>query len=348
MFRFLIVSVLSFGITFAPTAHTCTAFKFSSVPVVGKSFDWYLAHGFATVNFRGLKKTSILSDPSAASPASWTSRFASVTFNQIGYGFPMEGMNEKGLVAQILWLEDATYPPLDPNLPAVNETQWIQYMLDNAESVDEVLDHMRVVQLQGGVAPIHYFVCDPQKCATIEFIAGQVVIHTDEALPHAALANDTYQDSLLYAQEFEGLGGQKKIVNDGSSLNRFVTASSNLNHLDQFLDPIKFGFEILDQVATQGQVWRTMYQLTDGQIAFSTLKFQTFKTIDFKNLQLDCQGATRIVANLNATALNWEEWTAASNDTFIKASDYVPPQFHQDIRDYAESMESCTVYAQGN
>ena len=41
---------------------------------------------------------------------SWTSKFGNVTFNQYGKEFPTGGMNENGLVIELMWLNEARYP----------------------------------------------------------------------------------------------------------------------------------------------------------------------------------------------------------------------------------------------
>ena len=52
--------------------------------------------------------------------------------------FPLGGMNEKGLVVEIMWLDSSEYPKPDGK-PSVNELQWIQYQLDNFATVNDVL-----------------------------------------------------------------------------------------------------------------------------------------------------------------------------------------------------------------
>ena len=71
-----------------------------------------------------------------AKPFTWTSRFGSLTFNQYGREFPSGGINEKGLVVELMWLDDTRYPAPDGRgeLPTL---QWIQYQLDTAANVDD-------------------------------------------------------------------------------------------------------------------------------------------------------------------------------------------------------------------
>ena len=61
---------------------------------------------------------------------SWVSQYGSITFNQYGKEFPTGGMNEKGLVVELMWLDGTIYPQPDER-PAIGVLQWIQYQLDN-------------------------------------------------------------------------------------------------------------------------------------------------------------------------------------------------------------------------
>src|SRR4051812_31849081 len=115
----------------------CTAFLLTTAngPLVGKCYDWHMGQGMVLVNKRGLAKRALPLAPGDR-PAEWVSRHASVTFNQYGRELPNAGMNDAGLVVEILWLDSSAFPPPDAR-PTVNELQWIQYQLDNHATVAE-------------------------------------------------------------------------------------------------------------------------------------------------------------------------------------------------------------------
>ena len=79
--------------------------------VFGKNYDFGIGYGMLVVNKRGVAKTSLVDAPNR--PATWTSRYGSLTFNQFGREFPMGGMNEAGLAVELMWLDAARYPELD-------------------------------------------------------------------------------------------------------------------------------------------------------------------------------------------------------------------------------------------
>ena len=53
-----------------------------------------------------------------------------------------DGMNEKGLVANLLWLPETEYPVRDKNKPGLAITAWVQYMLDNFATVEEAVAYI--------------------------------------------------------------------------------------------------------------------------------------------------------------------------------------------------------------
>ncbi|HOC73269.1 MAG TPA: hypothetical protein PKL54_10660, partial [Candidatus Hydrogenedentes bacterium] len=84
----------------ASAAHPCTTFVLENggAPVFGRNYDWSVESAALFVNKRGVRKIAVLLNPATAPPAEWTSKYGSVTFNQIAREFPCGGMNEAGLV----------------------------------------------------------------------------------------------------------------------------------------------------------------------------------------------------------------------------------------------------------
>ncbi len=105
----------------------------------GRSFDWHVDNSLLIVNKRNVSKTALISKKSNQTPAKWTSRYGSITFNQVGREIPFGGMNEAGLVVEILLFKKGEYPAPDSR-PAINKYQWIQYQLDNFSTVEEVIN----------------------------------------------------------------------------------------------------------------------------------------------------------------------------------------------------------------
>src|SRR5258705_9493536 len=105
--------------------------------VFGRNYDWVSDAGIVCTNLKGLFKTSMKTNDGES--ISWVSKYGSITFNQYGKEFPTGGMNEKGLVVELMWLDETKYPVSDAR-PAVDVLQWIQYQLDNCAAIEEVIE----------------------------------------------------------------------------------------------------------------------------------------------------------------------------------------------------------------
>ena len=151
---------------------------------------------------------------------SWVSKYGSITFNQYGKEFPTGGMNEKGLVVELMWLDETQYPAPDSR-PAISVLQWIQYQLDNCATVEEILATDKILRIATvGTTPLHYLVTDKQgNAATIEFLNGRLIVHKGKDLSVPVLTNNTYQESVSHLRS---VAPDKE--SHGSSLGRFARA----------------------------------------------------------------------------------------------------------------------------
>ncbi len=140
---------------FLPQAsHACTTFCLDTHDelVVGKNFDWLTSDGLIIVNKRNVSKIAVLPrDWTGGKPVSWTSKYGSVTFNPWGREFAFEGMNEAGLVVSAMYLEQTEYPAPDAR-PAIPAIQWVQYQLDTAATVADVIASDAEMRISGQAA----------------------------------------------------------------------------------------------------------------------------------------------------------------------------------------------------
>jgi penicillin V acylase-like amidase (Ntn superfamily) len=186
--RFLCSSVVGLSLLVTHPARPCTTFlaEHDGQPVVGKNYDWNQNAGLVVMNPRGLRKSALTLAPQDT-PLSWTAKYASLTFNQYGVEFPNGGLNEKGLTAEILWLDSSVYPVADSR-PAVNELQWIQHALDGFATVDELATAAAGIRVARAYANVHYLVCDAgADCAAFEYLSGELVVTRASAMPAKTL-----------------------------------------------------------------------------------------------------------------------------------------------------------------
>ncbi|WP_338674743.1 linear amide C-N hydrolase [Streptomyces sp. SCSIO 30461] len=154
--------------------------------LTGRTMDWpESTEPVLTVFPQGLKRdggklagTTVVAD----NPLLWTSDYGSLVTTVYGAG-TADGINEAGLAAHMLYLDDSDPGPRDADRPGLQIALWIQYLLDCAGSVDEALDLLGTFQLvtvglRGFAATVHVALEDGfGDSAIIECIAGEWQVH---------------------------------------------------------------------------------------------------------------------------------------------------------------------------
>lgn len=195
--------------------------------LVGMNRDEYIpVPGLVFVNPRNITKENISwQDLKIARFRSWpriewVSKYGSIICNSFGREFPDGGMNEVGLNIGGMTLLGTVYPAGE-GLPRMYTHQWIQYILDNCASVEQVLARLTEVLIDGH-CQWHFFVADEAgQTASIEFLGGEAVIHTGESMPIQVMCNARYADELERIKDYEGFGGQNPV--DFSDKKRVTT-----------------------------------------------------------------------------------------------------------------------------
>jgi choloylglycine hydrolase len=294
----IVVSLVQFFLL-GSLAYACTTFCIDDGDelVFGRNYDWDIGVGLVMVNKRGMSKTALTSPTEV--PASWVSKFGSVTFNQYGREFPTGGMNEEGLVVEQMWLEETKYPVRDER-PALTELTWIQYQLDECKTVDEVIATDSRLRIMPNGAPLHFLICDRTgQAAVIEFIDGNMVVRTAKELPYKALANSPYEKSLSYLKTCRGFGGEKVLAADSvDSLDRFAKA---VRGIEQYTageqgDAITQAFRILEEVSL-GEItrWSIVYDVKNLAVQFKTGKSPKIKRLSLKDFDCNCNAPCRVL-----------------------------------------------------
>jgi penicillin V acylase-like amidase (Ntn superfamily) len=282
---------------FAGTAAACSTFllRDGTGMVLGKNFDMMVREGMLMTNQRNVTKVALLGP--GKNPARWVSKYGSITFNQVGKEYPFGGINEAGLIVEIMWLESTGYPDPDGRA-AVPELQWIQYQLDNCASAEEVIATDGSVRIEAMGKPVHFLVADRAgDVATIEFIGGKLVSHRGRTLPIPALTNNTYDESMSFLKEHKGFGGKRPIVTTYESLDRFATVAKMLHKRIRHPQAlVSRAFEILDKVAQgEGTVWTIVYDMDKRTIHFKNVTNRSIRTVRLDAFDFDCAVQPRML-----------------------------------------------------
>lgn len=319
-----------------PRAAACTAFEFNDGDryYFAKNFDFMFGDGLLIVNRRGLEKQAV----QVERPQQWVSRYGSVTYNQYGRELPNGGMNEAGLVVEMLWLNDTRYAPKDAR-KELSVLQWIQYQLDTARTVAEVIASDRAVRIAEGPGRVHYFVADREgNAAVLELLEGKLHVYTGADLPVRALANNRYEDSLaaLRSGHPESYDAAQAGGPTEPSYRRFCAVASRAGKFEAKREtPASFGFAALQPVRhPEFTHWQVVYDLSSPRISIRRRIDETVREIDFAACDFSPE-ARAMAADLGQPgALAWIECTTALNRAIISTS-YQKTPFLREFNDAA-------------
>lgn len=250
----------------AAELNACTSFvvKKGDRQYLAKNLDWYCGEGYAVFNSAGTYRVGFMGN---SNQLNWKSKYHSVTFNQHGAGFPLGGMNERGLV-----IEELNSPANNNNDEAdylLNELQWIQYQLDNHSTVKEVTESTATVGVSGFLFNLHYLVLDRMgNVAVIEGGKGALRFNYIRGPEFAVLSNNLYTNSLRYLENFKGFGGDMPVINRSDSQSRFVTIANNLKYFQPDHPDHNYLFSLLDSVRQEDTKWSIVYDNLNVEVFF--------------------------------------------------------------------------------
>ena len=291
----LVWSAFVLGVPPAPRACTTFCAEQDGSWIFGRNYDWDVEIGLLVVNKRGVAKRSFLEE----NPASWISRHGSVTFNQYGREMPLGGMNEAGLIVETMWLEGAVYPPPDERA-GLAPLQWVQYQLDTAATVEEVLGSDAEIRIaRHANTPLHFLVSDARGgCASIEFLAGRMVARTRSEMPATCLTNSTYEESAAALASVRSAGERatRRVDFDGS-LRRFLAVADGIAGFDapDADRAVARAFEILETVAVKRTQWRVVYDPENRRIHFRTRSHPQPRFVDAGAFDYACAAPSLIL-----------------------------------------------------
>ncbi|MBM3133365.1 MAG: PEP-CTERM sorting domain-containing protein, partial [Chloroflexi bacterium] len=122
----------------------------------------------------------------------------------------------------------------------------------------------------------------------------QMVYYTGVDLPHRAVANNPYAQSLSYLSNFVGFGGTTPIPGPSPlSLSRFVRAAYRLQTYDGS-DGIGYAFDTLDYVKS-GTKWSIVYEVQNLRIHFRTLSNPQIRQIDLSFFDFSCDTPVKML-----------------------------------------------------
>jgi len=311
----LLVCVLTFQQAFG-----CTTFLLEAPagPYFGKSYDWDQDHGALLVNPKGMHKVALGLRP-GDKPHAWDSTYGSITFNQVARELPLAGINEAGLVVEIMVV--GSQDPDPDERPTVNELQWIQLQLDSYATVKEVMENVDKVRISRIQANVHYLICDATSvCGAVEVLGKKFVKPWGEELPVKALANHPYATSLGYSKKFKGFGGDLPMPTTSFSTDRFVRAAM----LAKSFNPAgtesaeQKAFSILESVKQDHSQWNVVYDIREREVAYRNVGTTEVRRASLKSADFTCK--KEILGRDFKSDGNFTAFTAAKNRELLETT----------------------------
>lgn len=233
------------GVIIAMRADACSRAVYlgpENTVITVRSMDWVTDLGTNLWAFpRGVKRNG------AAGPNSveWTSRYGSVVCSAFEAA-TADGMNEKGLVANLLYLAESEYQaaPKNASQRAMCISVWAQYVLDQFGTVAEAVDALKkesfyvtpVMTPDGHEGTVHLAISDPSgDSAIFEYLGGKLVIH--HGREYQVMTNSpSYDQQLALDGYWNQIGGTVMLPGTNRAADRFVRASFYIKAIPQTAD----------------------------------------------------------------------------------------------------------------
>jgi len=281
---------------FAPTrSQACTSLVLDNVPsVFATNYDNISDLCLLFINKRGQRKTG-LSASTTGEVLRWTSRYASLTFNVGGYQLPWAGMNESGLVLSTMRLRETVPPNPDERPPLDYGPLWMQYVLDTCATVDEVVAATRNVRIV--VAEDHYLIADRfGDCAAIEFLDGEVVVHSGVDLPVKVLTNGLYTESMAIWNQHQHVGNDDYSGLD-SEFRRFCLGADLVTSFQptDSANAVDYAFAALESVSDFSTQMSIVFDTNTTRAYFKTSDNREIQYVDLFDFNLGCYAPVQML-----------------------------------------------------
>jgi len=244
----------------------------------------------------------------------WTAKYGSV----VAACFDMmsaDGINEAGLAGHILWLAEADYGTRDESRPGLPLSLWMQYFLDNFETVADAVAWVEESKVQlipvnnpsDGQPPALHLALDDASgdSAIIEYVDGEAKVwHSPD---YKVMTNSpTFGQQLELIKDVEGFGGDKPLPGTNDAPDRFARASYYVDSLPEpksQVEAIAGMFSVMrnaaqpfrvpdpDKPFASQTIWQTVTDLTRKRYVFESTTRPNIVWVDLDALDLS-EGAS--------------------------------------------------------
>ena len=301
-----IVSTLFLALPIA--AEACTRFVYETGTgsfITARSMDWFEDVGSDFWAFpNGMQRDGGLGEGSLE----WVSKHGSITLSGYDIG-TVDGMNEAGLVANLLYLAEADYGEDEDGRPKLSVGAWAQYALDNYATVAEAVSDLSKESFQviapelpnGHAAGLHLALSDKTgDSAIFEYLGGKLVVH--HGPEYKVMTNSpTYDEQLAISGYWDQIGGMTMLPGTNRSADRFARADFYLESVPKFDDQrlaTSAAFSIIRNVSVPlgiadpdapniaTTIWRSVADHEAGRFYFESAISPNLYWVDIEELDL--------------------------------------------------------------
>jgi penicillin V acylase-like amidase (Ntn superfamily) len=226
-----------------------------------------------------------------------------------------DGINEVGLAGHLLWLAEADYGTYDESRTGLPLALWLQYFLDNFETVAEAVSWIEETKVQiipidnpaTGTPPTLHLALDDATgdSAIVEYVDGEPKVwHSAE---YKVMTNSpTFDKQLEELEEIKGFGGDRPLPGTNEAPDRFARASYYIDHLPEPKNQIEAIAAVLSVMRNTAQpfrvpdpdkpfasqtLWQTVIDLTNKRYVFESTTRPNIVWVDLEDLDFS-EGAS--------------------------------------------------------
>lgn len=272
----------------------------------------------------------------------WTSKYGSLVASSWDIASP-DGMNERGLMANLLWLVESEYPTFEKTgtRKGLAISAWAQYALDNFATVAEAVEEFRKEEFAivsdfipgtDKFTTVHLSLSDPTgDNAILEYIGGKLVIHHDPS--YIVMTNDPpYEQQLAINKYWQNIPGRIFLPGTVSSPDRFARAYFFINSIPQTDDTriavasvmsvvrnvsVPYGFEVEGSPNLSTTRWRVVADHKNLVYYFETALTPNTFWVDMKKIDFSENAKVR-----KLPLMNNETYSGETSGSFIEANPF--------------------------
>ncbi|MDD4372602.1 MAG: linear amide C-N hydrolase [Bacteroidales bacterium] len=269
------------------TANACSRIVYkgqNGLILTARSMDWSTEIGTNLWLLpRGMERNGEVGENSFQ----WKSKYGSI----IASGFDVatsDGMNEAGLVTNILWLVESEFEKWDGKKPGMSIALWAQYVLDQFATVEEAVNELQKEEFAVVTAAIpgtsrlttvHLSISDKSgDNAIFEYVDGKLTIH--HSPDYTVMTNSPIFDKQLALDEYwKEIGGTTMLPGTNRAADRFARASFYIDAIpktDDYRVAVASVFSVIRNVSAPYGI------TTPGQPNISSTRWRCVS--DHKNL----------------------------------------------------------------